>query len=55
MALKLRPVQPVLFAVSVDGQAAVMPGRQSVQRLFGILGRPPKSATLKEIREGIQI
>ncbi|MCW5715258.1 MAG: hypothetical protein KIT43_12165 [Bauldia sp.] len=48
-ALRLTAGQSVSFAVSASGSAEMTPVRKSVQRLFGILGRPPRAASEEEI------
>jgi len=37
-----------------ENRLAVTPATSSVQDLFGILGKPPRSATLEEMDEGIR-
>lgn len=42
------------FTVEPDGRVTVSPADLSIKRLFGILGRPPRGATLKQMDEGIR-
>lgn len=42
------------FTLEPDGRVVVSPGMLSVRRLFGILGKPPRRATLKEMDEAIR-
>jgi antitoxin PrlF len=44
----------VLFELASDGRAVIKPAELSVQRLFGILGKPPRSATIEEMDEAIR-
>ncbi len=41
------------FMLEADDRVVVRPVDLSIQRLFGILGKPPRSATLEDIDEGI--
>lgn len=42
------------FIVESDDRVVVRPAELSIRRLFGILGKPPRSATLEEMDEGIR-
>jgi antitoxin PrlF len=52
--LNVRTGSKLSFAVE-DGDRVVVSARpSSIQDLFGILGKPPRSATLEEMDEGIR-
>jgi AbrB family looped-hinge helix DNA binding protein len=53
-ALRLRGGGKVSFAIEADGRAVMKPATPSIQRLFGILGKPPRSATIEEMDEGVR-
>jgi antitoxin PrlF len=42
------------FVLESDDRVVVRPVDLSIRRLFGILGKPPRSATLDEMDEGIR-
>lgn len=42
------------FTLEADGRVVVRPASLSISRLFGILGKPPRSATLEEMDEAIR-
>lgn len=44
----------VRFAIEEGGRVAMRARPSSIQDLFGILGKPPRSATLEEMDEGIR-
>ena len=52
--LGVRPGGKVRFAIEEGGRVAVSARPSSIQDLFGILGKPPRSATLEEMDEGIR-
>jgi AbrB family looped-hinge helix DNA binding protein len=51
--LRLRGGQKVRFIVHEDGRVEIAPVSNRLSDLFGILGKPPRSATLKEMDEAI--
>jgi antitoxin PrlF len=52
--LRVGPSGKLRFAIE-DGDRVVMSARpSSIQDLFGILGKPPRSATIEEMDEGIR-
>jgi len=42
------------FTSDADGRVVVTPAMLSIRRLFGILGKPPRRATLEEMDEAIR-
>jgi antitoxin PrlF len=52
--LGVRPGGRLRFTLGPDGRIEVAPADLSVRRLFGILGKPPRSATLEEMDHGIR-
>ena len=44
----------VRFAIEEGGRVAIRARSSSIQDLFGILGKPPRSASLEEMDEGIR-
>jgi antitoxin PrlF len=52
--LGLRTSQKLRFKLEPGRRATMVPDTLSVQRLFGILGKPPRSATLEEMDEAIR-
>jgi antitoxin PrlF len=42
------------FTLEADGRVSVAPAMLSVRRLFGVLGKPPRGATIKEMDEAIR-
>jgi AbrB family looped-hinge helix DNA binding protein len=52
--LGLRAGSKVRFKLEDGKRVVLAPANLSVTRLFGILGKPPRSATLKEMDEGIK-
>lgn len=52
--LGVRPGDKVRFVVNSDVRVEIRPVELSIQRLFGILGKPPRSATIEEMDEGIR-
>ncbi len=53
-ALGLVGGKSIRFTLGAGRRAVLTPGGLSVQRLFGALGQPPRSATPEEIGEGIR-
>ena len=51
--LKLRSGQKVRFVLKGDGRVEIAPKSHSITDLFGILGKPPRSATIEEMDEAI--
>jgi antitoxin PrlF len=43
----------IRLTVDADGRMAISPVELSVRRMFGMLGKPPRSLTLEEIDEAI--
>ena len=52
--LGVRPGRKVRFSIDKDGSVAVSARPSSIQESFGMLGRPPRSATLEQMDEGIR-
>ena len=52
--LGLRVGGRLQFTLEPDGRILVAPAMLSVRRLFGILGKPPRRATLKDMDDGIR-
>jgi antitoxin PrlF len=52
--LGLRTGGKLQFTLDSDGRVVVTPTMLSVRRLFGILGKPPRSATLEDMDEAIR-
>jgi antitoxin PrlF len=42
------------FTLEADGRVVVRTANLSISRLFGILGKPPRSATLEEMDEAVR-
>ena len=51
--LSLRTGGKLRMVVESDGRVVMAPAELSLKRLFGILGKPPRSATIKEMDEAI--
>jgi AbrB family looped-hinge helix DNA binding protein len=51
--LGLRAGQKVRFGVAEDGRVTIAPSTDSVRDLFGILGKPPRAATLNDLDTAI--
>lgn len=52
--LQVRGGQKLRFTLTQDGRVELAAASHSITDLFGILGKPPKSATLAEMDEGIR-
>jgi antitoxin PrlF len=52
--LRARTGSRLLFTLASDGGVVVRPAMLSICRLFGILGKPPRRATLEEMDQGIR-
>jgi len=52
--LSLRAGSKLRLVLQTDGRVVMMPADLSIKRLFGILGKPPRRATLAEMEEGIR-
>ena len=52
--LGLRAGGKLRFTLEDRDRVVLAPAALSVQRLFGILGKPPRSATIEEMDEGIR-
>lgn len=52
--LRLREGDKIRFTAEEDGRIVMARGGHSIRDMFGILGKPPRSLTLKEIDEVIR-
>src|SRR5262249_42945015 len=52
--LGARPGGKLRFVMKSGNRVEITPVELSIQRLFGILGKPPRPATLEEMDEGIR-
>ncbi|HMN86447.1 MAG TPA: AbrB/MazE/SpoVT family DNA-binding domain-containing protein [Bauldia sp.] len=50
----LRIGQRVRVAIEDSGRIVLAPAEQSIQRLFGALGRPPRGGTVEDVRESVR-
>ena len=53
-ALGLRARAKVTFTIEPNGRVAMRPAMQSIQDLFGILGKPRRSVSIEEMDEAIK-
>jgi AbrB family looped-hinge helix DNA binding protein len=53
-ALRLRGGGKVSFLIESDSRVVMKPEAHSIQRIFGILGKPKRSASIEEMDEGIK-
>jgi AbrB family looped-hinge helix DNA binding protein len=52
--LGMRAGGKLRFVLEADGRVAMAPADLSVQRLFGMLGKPRRSATLEQMDEAVR-
>lgn len=52
--LRLREGQKLRFSLEASGRATIEPASPALSDLFGILGKPPRSATLEDMDKAIQ-
>ena len=52
--LGLRAGTKIRFVIEADDRVVVAPGDRSIRRLFGILGKPPRSATVEEMKNAVR-
>lgn len=52
--LGVRPGGKVRFTLEDGNRVVMTPAHLSIQRLFGMLGKPPRSATLEQMDEAIR-
>jgi antitoxin PrlF len=52
--LGVREGSKLRFTIEPGDRVVMSPAAQSIQRLFGALGRPPRSATLEEMDEAVR-
>jgi antitoxin PrlF len=52
--LRARAGSKLRYTLASDGSVVVRPAMLSIRRLFGILGKPPRRATLEDMDAGIR-